>query len=88
MYASTFQAPYNVIRYEIIGDDSAPTFFSCDPDNGRITVQRDIVTDLTVDYQVTLEMVPSERDKINDNICTGIHAVVSSIKRLARLQVV
>jgi hypothetical protein len=48
------QAPYNVIKYVIIGDDTAPTYFKVNEENGKITVQRDIRGDQTIDYQVNI----------------------------------
>lgn len=44
--------PYNQVKYYIIGDDSAPTYFGIDEDTGKVTVDRDIKNDQTTDYQV------------------------------------
>ena len=47
-----FQSPYNDVTYELIGDGAAPFYFAIDPTSGLITIQRDISSDTTEDYQV------------------------------------
>ena len=46
-----------MIKYEIIGDDTAPTYFRINETDGNITVQRDIRGDQTIDYQVNIYTV-------------------------------
>ena len=47
-----FQDPFNRIRYEIIGDDSAAQYFSVDATSGRVTVSSNLATDATRNYKV------------------------------------
>ncbi|KAH3873302.1 hypothetical protein DPMN_036534 [Dreissena polymorpha] len=35
--ADFFQAPYNTVRYSIIGDDIAPSLFAINPSTGMIS---------------------------------------------------
>ena len=55
-YHFLFQDPFNVVKYRLIGDDSAPTYFSLDENSGNIAVQpgvelvQDSLTEYTVSY--------------------------------------
>lgn len=46
------QAPYNTLEYDIIGDDSAPTFFRIDAVTGNIFMRDTISNDVTDTYYV------------------------------------
>ena len=43
------QAPFNTVRYMLIGDDSTPSFFTVEPTNGLISMR--VGTDLRTDTQ-------------------------------------
>lgn len=36
------QGPFKRLRYSVIGDDSAPSFFKIDAESGEITINRDL----------------------------------------------
>jgi hypothetical protein len=46
-----FQNPFNHVTYDFIGDDSAPSYFSLDTDNGDIKVREEV--DLPADTEIT-----------------------------------
>lgn len=41
-YICWFQGPFSRLHYELIGDDSAPTYFAVNEENGEITTIRDL----------------------------------------------
>ncbi|RUS85645.1 hypothetical protein EGW08_006591, partial [Elysia chlorotica] len=45
-------APFNVVRYDIIGDDSATAVFGINSTNGQISVTRSILQDFETTYKV------------------------------------
>lgn len=47
-----FQVPFNVVRYRIIGDDSATTFFDIDQNFGNVTLKSSVNFDTTSNYKV------------------------------------
>jgi hypothetical protein len=47
-----FQVPFNVVKYRIIGDDSATTFFDIDQNFGNVTLKSSVNFDTTSNYKV------------------------------------
>ena len=50
-----FQAPFNTVTYQLIGDDITPTFFSVDSSTGLISLRQgaDLRTDTQSKYTVS-----------------------------------
>ena len=46
------QDEYNRVRYEIVGDDNAPNYFSVNEDNGQIILRRSVNNDDKTEYKV------------------------------------
>ena len=46
------QAPYNDIRYSLIGDDNAPSFFEIDESDGNVLIKRSLNDDSAAIYKV------------------------------------
>lgn len=49
-------APYNIIRYELIGDDDALTFFSIDATSGEVSLRQRIFSGSKTLYTVSLRI--------------------------------
>ena len=43
---------FGVIRYRIIGDDSAPAYFEINADSGEIRLKESVAQDTRTEYQV------------------------------------
>ena len=43
---------FGVIRYRIIGDDSAPSYFEINADSGEIRLKESLAEDTRTEYQV------------------------------------
>ncbi|KAI0235644.1 Cadherin-99C [Lamellibrachia satsuma] len=43
---------FGIIRYEIIGDDTAPNYFSINPESGEVKLKKKVETDTLTGYQV------------------------------------
>lgn len=52
MQIINFQTPFNVVKYRIIGDDSATTFFNIDQNFGNVTLKSSVNFDTTSNYKV------------------------------------
>lgn len=50
------QDPFNKVKYDIIGDDSASTFFAINPDNGEVTLKGSVNSDVATEYKVRLRV--------------------------------
>ena len=46
-------SPYNKVKYSIIGDDNAPTYFSINEETGRVTISRSMNEDIASVYKVS-----------------------------------
>ena len=53
-YNFFFQAPENTVRYQIIGDGNAPTYFYINPVDGVITLLQSVEFTQTSFYRVSL----------------------------------
>lgn len=51
-----FQPPFNSINYELIGDDTGPSYFTIDTESGGIAVRSgvDLPADSEVSYVVSV----------------------------------
>ena len=45
---------FGVIRYRIIGDDTAPTYFEIDSSSGEIRLKQSLADDTKTEYQVLI----------------------------------
>ena len=52
---SIFQEPYNVVRYSIIGDDQASTYFSVGKEDGMVRVARTLNEDDAENYKIRIQ---------------------------------
>ena len=50
----SLQDRFGVVRYEIIGDDTAPNYFSIDRESGQVKLKKTVKTDTLTEYQVSL----------------------------------
>ncbi len=46
--------PFSNLTYTLLGDDTGPTFFAINRNNGRITVRRDLKPDAATEYTVSM----------------------------------
>ena len=46
------QDRFGKISYEIIGDDTAPKYFSINPESGQVKLKEKVETDTVTEYQV------------------------------------
>ena len=46
------QAPFGSVRFAIVGEGQAPSFFAIDAQSGRITVARSVADDQALQYTV------------------------------------
>ena len=58
------QDPFNMLKYEIIGDDAAPSYFRIEPTSGRIVVNGNLESDGTRMYSVSFNFL-SRRSSIS-----------------------
>ncbi|XP_076458558.1 cadherin EGF LAG seven-pass G-type receptor 1-like [Babylonia areolata] len=49
------QGSFGVITYSIVGVDTAPTFFTIDPQTGSITLSRSLATDTLTEYRLLIQ---------------------------------
>ena len=54
-----FQDPFRRIRYTMIGDDSAPTYFTVNEGNGELRLKASVNDDKETAYKVWLSMMKS-----------------------------
>lgn len=50
-----FQPPYNQVRYSIIGDDNAATYFSIGAQDGMVRVARTLNEDDAENYRIRVQ---------------------------------
>ncbi len=48
------QAPYNKLRYSVIGDNKAPTYFVINGENGDVKLNRSLIDDIDSLYTVNI----------------------------------
>ncbi|XP_046579033.1 protocadherin Fat 4-like [Haliotis rubra] len=60
--------PYNTLTYDIIGDDSAPTYFVINPSSGVISLSQSISSDVTDQYQIRVRVQDGGSPRLSDVI--------------------
>ena len=71
------QEQFGEVRYRVIGDDSAPGFFSVSAESGQVSVSRSVQGDTEIQYRVSDHTSPP-------HTC---HAVTSTFIRSCRAHV-
>ena len=52
-FSGFFQAPNNLIEYELAGEGNAPTYFYVDPETGEITLRESVLSTENTVYRVS-----------------------------------
>ena len=52
------QGPFSTLRYDVIGDDNAPVYFSINPVTGEVSTRTSLFSDLTTTYKVRHRTAP------------------------------
>ena len=66
IYLDQFQAPFNTLEFDIIGDDSAPSYFSIDASTGSIFLRNSISTDSADVYYVRVRVQDGGNPRLSD----------------------